>query len=75
MPGAQLLQLPTVVVDTTRFSGSSSGAYDTMTLFSCIERLGIVVDELVFAGRTPEPGATAELAYYYDEAQLVHAVR
>lgn len=59
MPGSQLVELPTVVVDVTRFqtaAESSSAPYDTMTLYSCINKLGIVVDELIFAGRTRAPG-------------------
>jgi len=49
MPGAQLLTLPTVVVDAVLSDDGTQ--YETMTLYSCINPLGAVVQELVFATR------------------------
>ena len=54
MPGAQLLQLPTVVVDVE----ASAGRYETMTLYSCITKLGVRVNELIFATRSPIGNST-----------------
>ena len=55
MPGSGLLTLPTVVVD-AQLHGTGSGqssVYDTLTLFSCTSKLGLLVTELIFATRSP----------------------
>mmetsp|Transcript_23949 Transcript_23949/g.62604 ORF Transcript_23949/g.62604 Transcript_23949/m.62604 type:complete len:206 (+) Transcript_23949:308-925(+) len=52
-PGAKYAALPTVFVDVT--ANSASDSYETMTIFSCVEELGVTVTEVIFAGRTPQP--------------------
>eukprot|EP00049_Salpingoeca_infusionum_P019450 m.361921 g.361921 ORF g.361921 m.361921 type:complete len:797 (+) comp19985_c0_seq1:76-2466(+) len=51
MPGAGLIQLPTVVVDATSPSSShdsASNGYETLTLYSCATILGVTIHELNF---------------------------
>eukprot|EP00040_Diaphanoeca_grandis_P043779 m.10243 g.10243 ORF g.10243 m.10243 type:complete len:200 (+) comp8200_c0_seq1:80-679(+) len=55
MPGAQFLQLRTAVVDVGH---NGMAPYTTMTLYSCVNKLGIKVPELVFATRDRTPNAT-----------------
>jgi hypothetical protein len=50
MPGGDLLQLPSVVVDVTE----GEGGYDAFTVYSCLEIAGQAVRELVIATREPE---------------------
>ncbi|GMI58769.1 hypothetical protein TeGR_g7807 [Tetraparma gracilis] len=50
MPGGDLLQLPSVVVDVTE----GEGGYDAFTIYSCLEIGGQAVRELVIATREPE---------------------
>lgn len=69
MPGAGLLTLPTVVVDAA-LPPDGGTRYDSITLFSCTTKLGLLVTELVMATRAPtiEP---AQLAAMKQEARLL----
>eukprot|EP00946_MAST-07B_sp_MAST-7B-sp1_P004500 g4500.t1 len=51
MPGGKLLQLDTVMVDVT--APNATAPYETLTMVSCVDVLGIPTKEVVFAMRVP----------------------
>lgn len=51
MPGGKLLKLDTVIVDVT--APSATSPYETLTMISCVDVLGITETEVVFAMRKP----------------------
>ena len=60
-PGSKLVELPTVFVDAAQGAMAAQGAgvvgapYQTVTVYSCVEKLDVTVTELIIAGRTPAP--------------------
>jgi hypothetical protein len=59
-PGSQLVELPTVFVDailnaSAQGTGGAASLYETVTVYSCVVKLGVTVTELIIAGRTPAP--------------------
>ncbi len=59
VPGGSLLTLPTVFVDVTM--NAAGDAYDSVSIFSCLNLLGTNIIEMIFATRTPVTPA-AQLA-------------
>lgn len=74
-PGSKLVELPSVFVDVTSpttaaTSSTAATTYDTMTIYSCVEKLGVTVTELILAGRTPAPPNPSSVEHM---AQLARA--